>query len=290
MNAFIRNTTIISVILIAALIVLINSVVIIHENEFGLVKRFNRVEKIHYNSGIYLKTPFIENVDILPKQILMYNMSSSDVITRDKKAMVMDTYILWRITGPLTFVQTVNTLLEAERRIDAAVYNAIKEIIGRQDQQDAIQGRSGALDMEVISSVSGTFLQYGMEIIRHEVKMLDLPADNKNAVYTRMISEREQMAAAYSAEGREEAQRVVNQTDREVTVIVSEAEANAERIIAEGESEFMRILANAFAGRERAEFYEFIRSLDALEMSLQGNNKTLFLPIDSPLTRILMGY
>jgi membrane protease subunit HflC len=120
--------------------------------------------------------------------------------------------------------------------------------------------------------------------------MLDLPADNKNAVYTRMISEREQMAAAYSAEGREEAQRVVNQTDREVTVIVSEAEAMSNQIIAEGESEYMRILAQAFAGRDRAGFYEYIRSLDALEISLQGNNKTLFLPIDSPLTKILLGY
>jgi membrane protease subunit HflC len=277
-------------VVITGLIILSGSIVIVYENEYALIKRFNRVEKIHSNPGIYLKTPFIENVDILPKQILMYNMSSSDVITRDKKAMVMDTYILWRITDPLLFVQTVNTLMEAERRIDAAVYNAIKEIIGRQDQEDAIQGRGGTLDREVIASVSGTFLQYGMTIYRHEVKMLDLPADNKNAVYTRMISERAQMAASYTAEGREEAQRVVNQTDREVTVIVSEAEAMSNQIIAEGESEYMRILAQAFAGQERAEFYEFIRSLDALELSLVGRNKTLFLPIDSPLTKILLGY
>jgi len=284
-----RKTTVIVIIILALIIVLSNTFVIVHEDEYALIKRFNRVEKIYNTSGIYIKTPFIDTVDRLPKNIVMYVMLETDVITRDKKAMAVDSYVLWQIMDPLKFTQTLMTVAEAERRIDTVAYNALKNAIGGLDQAEIIEGRGGALRDEILTTIAPSFAEYGVVIIRNEIKRLDLPDDNKQAVYTRMISDREQIAAGFLAEGREESQMIRNDTNRQVTIMVSEAEARAEQIRAEGESEYMRILAEAFAGRERAEFYEYMRSLDALAVAMRGGNKTLFLPIDSPLTRIFLG-
>jgi len=181
------------------------------------------------------------------------------------------------------------TVAEAERRIDTVVYNALKNAIGRLEQAELIQERGGALRNEILATIAPSFAEYGVVIIRNEIKRLDLPEDNKNAVYTRMISEREQIAAGFYAEGREESQIIRNDTNRQVTIMLSEASASAEQIRAEGEREYMRLMSEAFAGSERVEFYEYIRSLDALKLSMQGGNKTLFLPIDSPLVSIFLG-
>jgi len=284
-----KTALIVAILIFAIIIILSNTLVIVQEDEFALIKRFNRVEKIYNSSGLYLKTPFIDSVDRLPKNIVMYVMLETDVITRDKKAMTVDSYVLWQILDPLKFTQTLMTVAEAERRIDTVAYNALKNAIGSLDQAEIIEGRGGALREEILVTIAPSFAEYGVIIIRNEIKRLDLPDDNKQAVYTRMISDREQIAAGFLAEGREESQMIRNDTNRQVTIMISEAEALAEQIRAEGESEYMRILAEAFAGSERAAFYEYMRSLDALEVSMRGGNKTLFLPIDSPLTRIFLG-
>ena len=140
----------------------------------------------------------------------------------------------------------------------------------------------------IVEKVQPAFNEYGIEIIDNEIKRLDLPSENKAAVYSRMISERNQIAAEYIAEGNEESQKIINSANKDIAVIVSEAEATAEQIRATGESEYMRIISEAYNSAERSEFYEFIRSLDALKITMKGE-KTLFLPIDSPLTSLFIG-
>jgi len=270
-------------------IALSSSIVIVQENQYVLVKQFNKVGRIIDTSGLKMKIPFIQSTDNLPKEILLYDLPSSDVLTKDKKAMVIDSYVLWKISDPLKFVQTLSTVAEAERRIDSSIYNAMKNSIGQLNQDEVIAGRDSVLNKEILELIGPSLNEYGIEIIENEFKRLDLPKDNKNAVYTRMISERSQIAAGYSAEGKEEAQKIINTTDREVSIIISTANAKAAETLAQGESEYMRILAGAYAGAERSEFYEYMRSLDAIKISLTGDNKTLFLPIDSPLTKILLG-
>ena len=132
--------------------------------------------------------------------------------------------------------------------------------------------------------------QYGIEIITVENKRLDLPSDNKTAVYERMISERDNIAATYTAEGQAEAQVIRNTTDKEVTVLLSNADMQAEILVAEGEAEYMRILAEAYGDEARTEFYEFVRSVDALKVSMTGSNKTLVLSADSPIAQIFNGW
>lgn len=278
----------IPIIIVITLVVALNSMVITQENEYTLIKQFGAVERIVSDAGLSFKTPFIQQTEKLPNTIMIYDQAASDVITKDKKTMVIDNFVLWKIVDPLKFVQTLNTIPEAERRIETVTYNAIKTTVGNTNQSDIIQGRGEFLSSGIVEKVQLAFNEYGIEIIDNEIKRLDLPSENKAAVYSRMISERNQIAAEYIAEGNEESQKIINSANKDIAVIVSEAEATAEQIRATGESEYMRIISEAYNSAERSEFYEFIRSLDALKITMKGE-KTLFLPIDSPLTSLFIG-
>ena len=279
------------IILIAVILLLLvigaSSIVVTQENEYTLIRQFGKVDHVVSEAGISFRIPFIQTVDKLPKQTLLYDLSSSDVITGDKKTMITDSYILWRITDPLKFAQTLNSSISnAEGRLDTIVYNATKNIISSMSQEDVISGRDGQLSATVMASIGSSLEQYGIELLAFETKHLDLPSDNKAAVYERMISERDNIAATYTAEGNSEAQIIRNTTDREITVMLSEAEKQAEILIAEGEAEYMRILSEAYADPSRTEFYSFVRSLDAIKAAMTGDNKTLILSPDSPIAKI----
>jgi membrane protease subunit HflC len=275
------------IICLAALIIGASSIVITQENEYSLVRQFGKVDHVITQAGISFKVPFIQSVDKLPKQVLLYDLPSSDVITSDKKTMICDSYILWEIADPLKFAQTLNSSISnAEGRLDVIVYNSTKNVISSTSQDDVISGRNGELSDAVIANIGNSLDQYGIELLAFETKKLDLPGDNKAAVYERMISERDNIAATYTAEGSSEAQIIRNTTDKEVTVLLSEADKEAAILVAQGEAEYMRILAEAYNDASKQEFYSFVRSLDALKISMQGGNKTVILSPDSPIAQI----
>lgn len=277
-------------ILFLLLITGISSIVITQENEYSLVRQFGKIDHVVSEAGISFKVPFIQSVDTLPRQTLLYDLSPSDVITSDKKTMICDSYILWHIVDPVKFAQTLNSsITNAESRLDAIVYNSTKNVISSISQSDVISGRGGTLSDMIISNIGSSLDQYGIELLAYETKKLDLPSDNKAAVYERMISERANIAATYTAEGNSEAQIIRNTTDKEVTVMLSEAQKEAEILIAEGEAEYMRILSEAYNDESKQDFYSFVRSLDALKISMQGGNKTVILSPDSPIAQIFYG-
>lgn len=285
-----KKTLIPIIILVVLVIAFFSCTVITHENEYSLIKQFGKVSNVIEDSGIAFRIPVIESVSKLPKQILLYDLAASDVITSDKKAMVVDSYVLWRIDDPLKFAQTLNSSVgNAESRLDNIIYNALKTTISSQTQNDLILSRDGKLDTDVLSSVRKIMTEYGVEVMSVETKRFDLPNDNKMAVFNRMISERNQIAASYVAEGNEQSEKIKNSTNKEITILVSESQAQSETIRAEGEAEYMRILSEAYKTDDRKDYYEFIRSLDAIKIALKGNNKTIILPITSPLTKILLG-
>ena len=281
---------ILAVILLAFIVIGSSSIVVTNENEYSLVRQFCREDPVVEEAGISLKVPFIQSVDKLPKETLLYDLPSSDVITSDKKTMICDSYILWHITDPLKFAQTLNSSISnAENRLNTIVYNSTKNVISSNTQDDVISGRDGELSAAVMDNIGDTLDQYGIELLSFETKQLDLPSDNKAAVYERMISERDNIAATYTAEGSSEAQMIRNTTDREVSVMLSEAEKNAEILVAEGEAEYMRILSEAYSDASKQDFYSFVRSLDALKLSMEGNDKTVILSPDSPIAQIFYG-
>ena len=276
--------------LLVVLIIGASTVVITNENEYSLIRQFGKIDHVVSEAGISFKIPFIQSVDTLPKQTLRYDLSPSDVITSDKKTMICDSFILWHITDPLKFAQTLNSSISnAEGRLDAVVYNSTKNVISSTTQEQVISGRDGALSASIIQNIGNTLDHYGIELLSFEIKQLDLPNDNKAAVYERMMSERDNIAATYTAEGNSEAQKIRNTTDKEITILLSEAEKEAEILIAEGEAEYMKILSEAYNDESKQEFYSFVRSLDALKLSMKGNNKTVMLSPDSPIAQIFYG-
>ena len=244
------------------------SVTVTQQNEYKLIRQFGKVDRVISSSGISFKIPFIESTQSLPKETLLYDLAASDVITKDKKTMISDSYVLWKISDPLKFAQTLNSSVESgESRINTAVYNATKNAISSMSQDQVITSRDGELSDMVMEAIGTNMDQYGIELLKFETKQLDLPDDNKEAVYERMISERDNIAATYKAEGNSEAKVIRNKTDKEVAIQISDAKKQAEILEAEGEQEYMKILAQAYGEEDRSEFYSFVRSLDALKTS-----------------------
>ncbi len=279
-----------SIIIVAAVFLGLSSLVITKENEYKVIRQFGKINHVQTEAGVSFKIPFLQTEATLPKCILVYDLSPSDVITQDKKTMITDSYVLWQITDPIKFAQTLNSsITNAEGRINTVVYNSIKNIISSLPQEEVISGRDGELSEAIMENVGNKFQQYGLEVVAVETKQLDLPNDNKEAVYERMISERGNIAATYTAEGAAEAQKIRNTTDKEVTILISEANKQSEILKAEGEAEYMKILSEAYKEESRSDFYSFVRSLDALKESMKGNNKKIILDKDSPIAQIFYG-
>ena len=278
------------VLLVIILFTLSNTLYTVQPKQYVAVRQFGRIVNIVDTPGLKAKVPFVQTIQRISAATILYDIPASDVITKDKKSMISDNYVLWRVTNPTLYIQTLNAVEgRAAERIEAAVYNSLKKIISSMTQDEIIAARGDRLTQLITEDANADIRVYGIEIIQSEIKALDLPEDNKAAVFTRMISERENIAAGYTAEGAAEAQKIRNETDRRVTVMKAQAEKNAATILAEGESEYMQILQDAYNTPEKAEFYNFTRALDALKLSLSGGNKTILLDKDSELARILYG-
>lgn len=278
------------VLAILAVIIVSSCFVVTMPNQYTVIRQFGRVVAIRDQAGLTFRIPFLQTEDTLPKTLLIYDLPVSDVITKDKKTMTADSFALWRIDDPQLFIQTLNgSLSNAEARIENLTYNAMKNVISSKTQAEVISGRDGQLASDITAAVVDSLSPYGIELIAVETKHLDLPDDNKAAVYQRMISERQNIAAGYTAEGESEAKKIRSATDRETQIIVSQAQAKAQALIAEGEAEYMRILSDAYSDPEKADFYSFVRSLDAAKKSLTNGSNMLILDKDSPLTEIFYG-
>jgi membrane protease subunit HflC len=283
-----RVSAILAIIVVGILIGL-NSVYFVYEGEYGIIKRFDEVIEggVKDEAGLGIKIPFIESKTSLTKKYVMLDIQQTDVLTLDMRSMTVDTYAVWHIVNPRLFLQTAATVPEGERRIENTVYGTLRTTISKKNQSEIIEARAGeyaTLNDEVLTSSREALGNFGISLIDVQIKKFDLPESNRNTVFERMISERERIAARLRAEGEEAANRIRYEVDREKEIIVSEARAKAAKLEGEGESEFMRILATAYNNPERASFYEYLRTLDALRATMRGD-KTLLMPGDSALTQ-----
>ena len=264
--------------------------VVTYPNEYAVVTQFGKIVSVKEDPGLSVKVPFIQHVEKIEKEVLLYDLAVSDVMTKDKKSMIADCFVLWEINDPIKYTQTLSAQKSnAEYRINTIVYNSLKNVISSLSQEEVISGRDGELAASIKNNIGDTLNQYGITLLAVETKSLDLPDENKAAVYERMISERNNIAATYKAEGEEEAKEISNNTKAEITIMQSEADAQAEEIVAKGEAEYMRILSDAYNNEEKADFYLFLRSLDAAKATMKGDNKTLIIDETSPLADIFYG-
>ena len=276
------------VIVILATITVSTSMYTLETNETALVRQLGRIVDQKSEPGLYFKIPFVQSITRVDTSEQMYDLAKSDVITSDKKTMIADCYTTWRVTDPLKFYQTLKASVgTAESRLDVVVYNAMKNVISSTKQDDIISGKDGSLDLAIMAQIDD-MQEYGIEVMEVEMKLLDLPEDNKNSVYERMISERNVISAQYTAEGNQEATEINNSVDSRVRIMLSDAKTEAAKLEAEGNAEYYRILADAYNSSDSArEFYQYIIGINSLRESL-ANGGTIVIDENSPLYEIIV--
>ncbi len=274
-------------------ITLASSVYTVRENEYACRVQFSKIVETTGEAGLHFKIPFIDTIKYFSKVTTLYDIPPSEVLTSDKQNMTVDCYVLWKIEDPLKFYQTLGSTTVAEERLNALTYNELKTVMGTLAQSDIINMEDGGKRNEIYDGIAKTVntqaKTYGISVEDVKIKQFDLPESNLNAVYSRMISERNQIAEMHTAQGSQEATMIRSQVDKNVNIMISNANATAAQLVAEGEAEYMKLLAEAYNSDDKKAFYEFTLALDALKASLTGDEKTVILDADSELAKILMG-
>lgn len=258
------------------------STVIVDETKQVVITEFGRPVKVIDKPGLYFKTPFIQSVTSFEKRLLEYDSAPTDVLTRDKKALVVDNYARWKIVDPLKFLQAVGDERRAQTRLDDIIYSELRVELGRFDLSDIVATSREIIMANVTKRSDDIARQYGIQIVDVRIKRADLPAANQQAVYDRMRSERQRQATQYRSEGSEEAQKIKAVTDKEKTIILADAYKQAQIIRGEGDAEAIKIYNEAL--NQDPEFYRFVRTLDAYRKSLNGKTKLILTP-DSEFLR-----
>jgi len=288
-----KKGIIIAVIALLLILLASNSFYTVAENEYACVVEFSKIVSTTDQPGLHLKVPFLHSVKYFSDATQFYDIPPSEVITLDKQNMTVDCYVLWEISDPLKFYQTLGSTSVAEQRLGDQTYTALKNAMGTLAQADIINMEDGGKRNEIYDGIATTVNEkaqtYGINVLDVKIKRFDLPESNLNAVYSRMISERNQMASKFTADGNYEASIIRNDVDKQVNIMVSNAQAEAAKLEAEGEAEYMRLLAEAYDSQDKKDFYEFILALDALKQSLTGEENTIILDADSKLAQILAG-
>lgn len=273
------------------LVVLLSSIVVTKPGEYRVIKQFGKIVRVEENDGssygISFKIPLIQSETVISSRTKLSDLPASDVMTSDKKSMISDCFVLWKIEDPVKFIQKLSgSAQNAESRISSNVYNALKNVISSLTQEEVISGRDGELAALLTEKLGTNLESYGIKVEKIETKMLDLPNENKDAVYNRMISERNNIAASYTAQGEQKAQEIKNDTNEKVTVLLAQAQKTADTTIAEGEAEYMRILSAAYNDESKADFYGFVRQLDAVKATLKNGENTIVLDKSSPIAEL----
>ena len=286
-----KKKAVIIPVVVVAFMVLLSAMVITKPGEYRVIKQFGKIVRVEENDGssygLSWKIPFVQSETMISSKMKLSDLPASDVMTSDKKSMISDCFVLWRINDPVKFIQKLSgSQQNAESRISSNVYNALKNVISSLTQEEVISGRDGELAEQLTKSLGTNLESYGIKVEKIETKMLDLPDENKEAVYNRMISERNNIAASYKAQGEQKAQEIKNDTNEKVTVLLAQAQKEADTIVAAGEAEYMKILSDAYNDESKADFYTFVRQLDAVKATLKDGDNTIVLDKDSPIAEI----
>lgn len=274
-----KKSPILAVFGLLILILLVSqSIFVVDQTEKASVLTLGKPSNVVLGPGLNMKWPLIQNVIYFDVRILEYDAPGEEVLTKDKKTMVVDNYVRWRIVDPIQFYRTVQTTIKARSRIDDIVYSELREALGQHDLTEVVSTKRGSL-MEQITTKSNVLLKdYGISVIDVRIKRADLPPQNQEAIYGRMRAERERQAKQYRSEGREEGVKITTGADRERTVMLADAKRESEIIRGQGDAEAIRIYAEAL--NRDPKFYAFVRSLDAYKKTLKNDTKIILTPSD----------
>ena len=280
------------IILVVLFVFVITNLYIVRENEFKVVRQFGQVVDVKDEPGLYFKIPFIQTVTTLPKNLILTDIPTSEINTLDKKRVLIDYYAVWRVVDANNLIKNARTVEGAQARMEELIYSIMPETLGRLNYDEIINDEKssrGSINDQVTEKVNEGLEknEYGIEVVDVRIKRTDLPPENEQSVYTRMISERESKAQEYLSKGDAEKNRIMAETDREVTEMLATAKADAEIIRGEGEGEAAKIYNEAFS--KDPEFYQLFRTLESYKKTI-GDKTMIILPVDSPYARLLQGY
>ena len=263
----------------------LSTIIVVDETEQIVILQFGKPVQTITDPGLNFKFPApIQVSNSFDKRLLEYDVPPEEILSRDKKSLIIDNYVRWRIVDPLLFLQTVRAIPTAKTRLDDIVYSELRQELGNHDMAEIItETRELIMEKVTIASNEETS-KYGIEVIDVRIRRVDLPQQNEASIYARMEAERKRQANKFRSEGEEEAQKIRAATDRDKTVILAEAYKTAQQIRGEGEAEALDIYAESFS--KDPDFYEFLRTLETYEKVIDKKT-TLVLPGDSKLFKAL---
>ena len=264
----------------------LTTVFIVDETEQVVILQFGKPVRTITQPGINLKVPFpIQEKIVFDDRLLEYDSPPEEILSQDKKTLIVDNYIRWKIVDPLQFLKTVQAIPTALSRMDDIVYSELRRELGTHDMVEIITENREQLMEEVTEASNLATMEYGISVIDVRIRRVDLPAENEESIFARMEAERKRQANKYRSEGEEEAQKIRAATDRDKTIILADAYKEAERLRGEGDAQAVNIYARSYSSDPK--FYEFVRTLDAYK-KVVDDKTTLVLPSNSRLFKLLM--
>ncbi|HER23942.1 MAG TPA: protease modulator HflC [Candidatus Atribacteria bacterium] len=279
-----KKGTILIIILVVLLFLANLSLFIVDETKQAIVLQFGKPIRAIKDAGLHWKLPFIQNVVFFEDRLLAYDAAPTEIITKDKKTLIVDNYARWKIINPLTFLQTVRDLNGAQARLDDIIYSELRVDLGLFDMSEIVSEKREGVMKRVTEVSNEKANTYGIGILDVRIKRVDLPPENEKYIFDRMKAERERIAKQYRAEGQEESAKIIAETEREKTVILAEAYKTAQTLKGEGEAEAVRIYAESF--NQDPEFYKFFRTLESYKLTFKDKT-TVLLSTDSEFLKYL---
>ena len=264
----------------------LTSVFIVDETEQVVILQFGKPVRIITEPGLHMKVPFpFQEKNVFDNRLLEYDSPPEEILSKDKKSLIVDNYVRWKIVDPLQFLKTVQAIPTALSRMDDIVYSELRRELGTHDMVEIItENREELMEKVTVASNLST-RDYGIEVVDVRIRRVDLPSQNEESIYARMDAERKRQANKFRSEGEEEAQKIRATTDRDKTIILADAYKQAETIRGEGDAKAVEVYADAYSADPK--FYEFVRTLDAYKKII--NDKTmLVIPSDSRLFKLLL--
>ena len=277
-----QNGIIIGLVLIASLIS--TSMFTVHLTQTAVLIELSKPKDIITEPGLYFKIPVLQKVRYFSKQLLDNDSPPTEVITRDKKNLLIDNFSLYRIVDPLKFLETVRTENGARSRLDDIVYSELRVEIGTHDLMDVVTENRNLIMAKVTEESNKKAAEYGIEMSDVRIKRVDLPPEIANSIFNRMRTERQRIAMEYRSEGKEESTKIRAQTDKEKTILIAEAYKQEQTIRGQGDGQATKIYADSFS--KDPKFYNFIRSMEAYKKSLKTGT-TILLSEDSEFLNFL---
>jgi membrane protease subunit HflC len=262
------------------------SIFIVDETEQVVILQFGKPVRIITEPGLHMKVPFpIQEKNVFDNRLLEYDSPPEEILSKDKKSLIVDNYVRWKIVDPLQFLRTVQAIPTALSRMDDIVYSELRRELGTHDMVEIITENREELMEKVTVASNRSTRDYGIEVVDVRIRRVDLPSQNEESIYARMDAERKRQANKFRSEGEEEAQKIRATTDRDKTIILADAYKQAERIRGEGDAKAVEVYADAYSADPK--FYEFVRTLDAYKKIIDDKTM-LVLPSDSRLFKLLL--